>query len=47
MIDILGTGRDIKDMLPNRAQGLRGKPSLWNSVLVENGETQPILEVLG
>ena len=43
-IDVLGTGRDRKDMVRKWAQRLRGKPSLWNSVLVENGEAQPVLE---
>ena len=35
-MDILGTGRDRKDMVQKWAQQLRGKPSVWHSVLVEN-----------
>ena len=37
-LDMLGDGRDRKDMLQRRAQRLRGKASSWQNVLIENGE---------
>ena len=43
-LDILGKGRDRKDMLHKWAQRLRGKLSKWQSLLIDNGETQPGLE---
>ena len=42
--DMLGDGRDKKDMLQRWAQRLRGKVSPWQNVLTENGEAQPGLE---
>ena len=43
-LDMLGDGRDRKDMLQRWAQRLRGKASSWQNVLIENGEAQPGLE---
>ena len=43
-LDMLGDGRDRKDMLQRWAQRLRGKVSTWQNVLMENGEAQPGLE---
>ena len=43
-LDMLGDGRDRKDMLLRWAQRLRGRASPWQNVLVENGEAQPGLE---
>ena len=43
-LDMLGDGRDRKDMLQRWAQRLRGKASSWQNILVENGEAQPGLE---
>ena len=43
-LDMLGDGRDRKDMLQKWAQRLRGKATAWQSVLIENGEAQPALE---
>ena len=36
-LDMLGDGRDRKDMLQKRAQRLRGKATAWQNVLIENG----------
>ena len=43
-LDMLGDGRDRKDMLQKWAQRLRGKATEWQNVLIENGEAQPGLE---
>ena len=43
-LDMLGDGRDRKDMLQKWAQRLRGKATAWQKVLIENGEAQPGLE---
>ena len=43
-LDMLGDGRDRKDMLQKWAQRLRGKVTSWQNVLMENGEAQPGLE---
>ena len=43
-VDMLGDGRDRKDMLQRWAQRLRGKASSWQNVLIENEEAQPGLE---
>ena len=43
-LDMLGDGRDRKDMLQKWAQRLRGKATAWQNVLIENGEAQPGLE---
>ena len=40
-LDMLGDGKHRKDMLQRWAQRLRGKASLWENVLIENGEAQP------
>ena len=43
-LDMLGDGRDRKDMLRRWAQRLSGKATAWQNVLIENGEAQPGLE---
>ena len=43
-LDMLGDGRDRKDMLQKWAQRLRGKATASQNVLIENGEAQPGLE---
>ena len=43
-LDMLGDGRDRKDMLQRWAQRLRGKAPSWQNVLEEEGEAQPGLE---
>ena len=43
-LDMLGDGRDRKDMLQKWAQGLRGKATAGQNVLIENGGAQPGLE---
>ena len=43
-LDMLGDGRDRKDMLQIWAERLRGKASSWQNVLVQNGEVQPGLK---
>ena len=43
-LDMLGDGRDRKDMLQKWGQRLRGKATAWQNVLIENGEAQPGLE---
>ena len=43
-LDMLGDGRDRKDMLQKWAQRLRGKATASQNVLIENGEPQPGLE---
>ena len=43
-LDMLGDGRDRKDMLQKWAQRLRGKVTAGQNVLIENGEAQPGLE---
>ena len=43
-LDMLGDGRDRKNMLQKWAQRLRGKATAWQNVLIENGEAQPGLE---
>ena len=43
-LNVLGDGRDRKDMLQKCAQRLRGKATAWQNVLIENGEAQPGLE---
>ena len=43
-LDMLGDGRDRRDMLQKWAQRLRGKATAWQNVLIENGEAQPGLE---
>ena len=43
-LDILGDGRDRKDMLLRWAQRLREEASPWQNVTVEIGEAQPGLE---
>ena len=43
-LDMLGDGRDRKDMLQRWAQRLRGNATAWQNVLIENGEAQPGLE---
>ena len=43
-LDMLGDGRDRKNMLPRWAQRLRRKASSWQNVLIENGEAQPGLQ---
>ena len=40
-LDMLGDGRDRKDVLQRWAQRLRGKTSTWQNVLIENGEAPP------
>ena len=45
-LNVLGDGRDRKDMLLRWAQRLRGKASPWQNVLIGNGEAQPGLEDL-
>ena len=40
-LDMLGDGRDRKDMLQKWAQRLRGRATAWQNVLIENGEAQP------
>ena len=42
--DMLGDGRDRRNMLQKWAQRLRGKATAWQNVLIENGEAQPGLE---
>ena len=43
-LDMVGDGRDRKDMLQKWAQRLRGKATAGQIVLIENGEAQPGLE---
>ena len=43
-LDMLGDGRDRKDMLQKWAQRLRGKATACQNVLIDNGEAQPGLE---
>ena len=43
-LDMLGDGRDRKDVLQGWAQRLRGKTSTWQNVLIENGEAPPGVE---
>ena len=43
-LDILGDGRDRKDMLQKCAQRLSGAAAAWQNVLIENGEAQPGLK---
>ena len=43
-LDMLGDGRDRKDMLQKWAQRLKGKATAGQNVLIENGEAQPGLE---
>ena len=43
-LDMLGHGRDRKDMLQKWAQRQSGKATAWQIVLIENGEAQPGLE---
>ena len=43
-LDMLGGGRDRKDMLQKWAQRLRGKATAGQNVLIQNGEGQPGLE---
>ena len=43
-LDMLGDGKDRKEMLQKWAQRLRGKPTAWQNVLIDNGEAQPGLE---
>ena len=43
-LNILGNGRDRKDMLQKWAQRLRGKTSLWQNVSTDNGEAPLVLE---
>ena len=43
-LDMLGDGRDRKDMLQKWVQRLRGKATAGQNVLIENGEAQPGLE---
>ena len=43
-LDMLGDGRDRKDILQKWAQRLRGKATAGQNVLIENGEEQPGLE---
>ena len=43
-LDMLGDGRDRKDMLQKWAQRLRGKATAWQNVFIENGEVQLGLE---
>ena len=43
-LDMLGDGRDRKDMLQRWAQRLRGKASTWQNVFIQNEEAQPGLE---
>ena len=40
-LDMLGDGRDRKNMLQKWAQRLWGKATAWQNVLIENGEAQP------
>ena len=43
-LDMLGDGRDRKDMLQKWAQRLRGRATAWQNVLIENEEAQPRLD---
>ena len=43
-LDMLGDGRDRKNMLQRCTQRLRGKASSWQNVFIENGDAQPGLE---
>ena len=43
-LEMLGDGRDRKDMLQRWAQRLRGNATARQNVLIENGEAQPALE---
>ena len=43
-LDMLGDGRDRKEMLRRWARRLRGKASTWQNALIENGEAQLGLE---
>ena len=43
-LDMLGDGRDRKDMLQKWAQRLKGKATASQNVLIENREAQPGLE---
>ena len=43
-LDVLGDGRDRREMLRKWAQRLRGKATAWQNVLIENREAQPGLE---
>ena len=43
-LDMLGDGRDRKNMVQKWAKRLGGKVTAWQNVLIENGEAQPGLE---
>ena len=43
-LDMLGDGRERKEMLLRWAQRLRGKASPWQNFIIENGEAQPAVE---
>ena len=43
-LDMLGDGKDRKDMLQKWAQRLRGKATACQNVLIDNGDAQPGLE---
>ena len=43
-LDMLGDGRDRKDVFLRWAQRPRGKASPWQNILIENGEAHPGLE---
>ena len=43
-LDLLGNRRDRKDLLQQWAKRLRGKATPWQTVLADNGDTQPGLE---